>query len=84
MKDKNRGAQNTLLSKEQYTIGLTWGHFSDSECAVKNKCCTVSSVAAPPRHPTPSILNTSVTVTVLLRESVGARECGFAIDSYVY
>ena len=31
--------------------------------------CTVSSVAAPPRHPAPSISNTSV----------GARECGFAI-----
>ena len=38
--------------------------------------CTVSSVsvAAPPRHPAPSISNTSVTVY-----SVGARECGFAI-----
>ena len=31
--------------------------------------CAVSSVAAPPRHPAPSISDTSV----------GARECGFVI-----
>ena len=37
--------------------------------------CTVSSVAAPPRHPAPSISNTVLYCTVLVR----ARECGFAI-----
>ena len=41
--------------------------------------CTVSSVAAPPRHPAPSISNTSDVLNVQYR--VGARECGFAYES---
>ena len=38
--------------------------------------CEMSSVAAPPRHPAPSISNTSVMYWMY---RVGARECGFAI-----
>ena len=34
--------------------------------------CTVSSVAAPPRHPAPLF-------QILVMFRVGARECGFAI-----
>ena len=61
----------TPKGNTKIVIGLTWGHFSDGECAVKNKCWlrAVSSVAASPRHPTPSISN-----TVWRLYSVGVRE----------
>ena len=29
----------STTAKKYLKIGLTWGHFSDGECAVKNKCC---------------------------------------------